>query len=554
MQFKQTVLSFFIFVLPVFVAAQSTLLPVNHKHQQFLERLEILAQQDSVFNFSATKPLNRKHFVLAAERLSAHGSLSKIDQYNLQNFLMNSPEWVSGTKTSFASKKKLLNTFYPTKANFVEVNEKDFFLAINPVLQQVQSAESGNNQRVFLNSKGIAFRGLIANKIGFNFYATDNQERTPLFVQSWEQKFTALPGAGFYKPFKTTAYDYFDARGSVHFNATKYINFQFGYDRNFIGNGYRSMFLSDFGNSYLFLKVNTRIWKINYQNLFMELAGRNKNNNTLLPKKYAAMHHLNLQATKWLNIGLFEGIVFGRQNKFDFTYLNPIILLRSAEQQNGSIDNAFLGFDAKANIAKTIQLYGQILFDEFLLKEIKAGNGWWGNKFALQGGIKYINAFKIKNLDLQAELNIVRPYTYAHFDSVSNYSHYNQPLAHPLGGNFSEFIGIIRYQATPKLYAQAKLIVFKQGLDTGTTNYGSNIFLLNQNRTGGDYGHTLASGVSGKGVNASLWLGYELWENFFIDGSFQYRKLNAAVNTLSQKTTLLSLGIRMHVNRREYDY
>ncbi|TAH04408.1 MAG: hypothetical protein EAZ16_05230 [Sphingobacteriales bacterium] len=554
MQFKQTVLSFFIFVLPVFVAAQSTLLPVNHKHQQFLERLEILAQQDSVFNFSATKPLNRKHVVLAAERLSAHGSLSKIDQYNLQNFLMNSPEWVSGTKTSFASKKKLLNTFYPTKANFVEVNEKDFFLAINPVLQQVQSAESGNNQRVFLNSKGIAFRGLIANKIGFNFYATDNQERTPLFVQSWEQKFTALPGAGFYKPFKTTAYDYFDARGSVHFNATKYINFQFGYDRNFIGNGYRSMFLSDFGNSYLFLKVNTRIWKINYQNLFMELAGRNKNNNTLLPKKYAAMHHLNLQATKWLNIGLFEGIVFGRQNKFDFTYLNPIILLRSAEQQNGSIDNAFLGFDAKANIAKTIQLYGQILFDEFLLKEIKAGNGWWGNKFALQGGIKYINAFKIKNLDLQAELNIVRPYTYAHFDSVSNYSHYNQPLAHPLGGNFSEFIGIIRYQATPKLYAQAKLIVFKQGLDTGTTNYGSNIFLLNQNRTGGDYGHTLASGVSGKGVNASLWLGYELWENFFIDGSFQYRKLNAAVNTLSQKTTLLSLGIRMHVNRREYDY
>jgi hypothetical protein len=554
MQFKQTVLSFFIFVLPVFVAAQSTLLPVNHKHQQFLERLEILAQQDSVFNFSATKPLNRKHVVLAAERLSAHGSLSKIDQYNLQNFLMNSPEWVSGTKTAFASKKKLLNTFYPTKANFVEVNEKDFFLAINPVLQQVQSAESGNNQRVFLNSKGIAFRGLIANKIGFNFYATDNQERTPLFVQSWEQKFTALPGAGFYKPFKTTAYDYFDARGSVHFNATKYINFQFGYDRNFIGNGYRSMFLSDFGNSYLFLKVNTRIWKINYQNLFMELAGRNKNNNTLLPKKYAAMHHLNLQATKWLNIGLFEGIVFGRQNKFDFTYLNPIILLRSAEQQNGSIDNAFLGFDAKANIAKTIQLYGQILFDEFLLKEIKAGNGWWGNKFALQGGIKYINAFKIKNLDLQAELNIVRPYTYAHFDSVSNYSHYNQPLAHPLGGNFSEFIGIIRYQATPKLYAQAKLIVFKQGLDTGTTNYGSNIFLLNQNRTGGDYGHTLASGVSGKGVNASLWLGYELWENFFIDGSFQYRKLNAAVNTLSQKTTLLSLGIRMHVNRREYDY
>ena len=52
----------------------------------------------------------------------------------------------------------------------------------------------------------------------------------------------------------------------------KYLDFQFGYDKNFIGNGYRSLFLSDFGNSYLFLKINTRIWKFNYLNLFMELT------------------------------------------------------------------------------------------------------------------------------------------------------------------------------------------------------------------------------------------------------------------------------------------
>ena len=53
--------------------------------------------------------------------------------------------------------------------------------------------------------------------------------------------------------------------------STKYIDVAFGYDKNFIGNGYRSLFLSDFGNNNLFLKLNTRIWKFNYQNLFMEL-------------------------------------------------------------------------------------------------------------------------------------------------------------------------------------------------------------------------------------------------------------------------------------------
>src|SRR5690606_25152298 len=81
----------------------------------------------------------------------------------------------------------------------------------------------------------------------------------------------AVPGYGFYKPFKTNGVDYFDARGYITFNVAKYIDVQFGYDKNFIGNGYRSLFLSDWGNSNLFLKLNTKIWKINYQNLFMEL-------------------------------------------------------------------------------------------------------------------------------------------------------------------------------------------------------------------------------------------------------------------------------------------
>ena len=71
-----------------------------------------------------------------------------------------------------------------------------------------------------------------------------------------------MPGVGFYKTFKQNGVDYFDARGYITFNAAKYIDFQFGYDKNFIGNGYRSMFLSDWGNSYLFLKINTRIWKL----------------------------------------------------------------------------------------------------------------------------------------------------------------------------------------------------------------------------------------------------------------------------------------------------
>ena len=102
-----------------------------------------------------------------------------------------------------------------------------------------------------------------------------------------------------------------------------------------------SLFLDDFGNNYLFLKLNTKIWKLNYQNLFMELMPqfRKDKGDVLLDRKYAAMHHLSMNVTKWLNVGLFEGIVFGRTNHFDFQYLNPIIFLRHIEGTVGSPDN-----------------------------------------------------------------------------------------------------------------------------------------------------------------------------------------------------------------------
>ena len=68
---------------------------------------------------------------------------------------------------------------------------------------------------------------------------------------------------------------------------------------------------------------------------------------------------LVINATKWLNIGLFEAVIFGRENHFDFLYLNPVIFLRTAEKQNNSPDNGFVGFDFKANIKQRAQFYGQ---------------------------------------------------------------------------------------------------------------------------------------------------------------------------------------------------
>src|SRR5262249_23588468 len=161
--------------------------------------------------------------------------------------------------------------------------------------------------------KGLTMRGMIAGKLGFSAYLTDNQERGPSWFQGRAVGSDAVPGAGYFKSFKTTAFDYFDNRASIYFNVWKYFDFQFGYDKNFIGNGYRSLFLSDYGAPYLFLKFNTRIWKLNYQNIFMELISQHLTGaDYQYPKKYAVVHHLNVNVTKWLNLGVYQNVVFSR--------------------------------------------------------------------------------------------------------------------------------------------------------------------------------------------------------------------------------------------------
>jgi hypothetical protein len=562
MQIIKTFVRLAIFISPVMAAAQTTYLPKDSKEEHFIERMEIKQRKNTNILFSTTRPFNRRAVVKEAEYLdSMHKwKMSKADEYNLQSLYMDNSEWVSGSKPYkpyFMSKKPVLNAFYKTKTNAIEVNNKDFFLAVNPMLNVQIGKESNNDQHLYLDTRGITVRGMIGHKVGFSSSISDNQERGPAYFNSNVNQYGAVPGVGFYKLFKINkGYDYFDGRGYFTFSAAKFIDFQFGYDKNFIGNGYRSLFLSDNGNSYLFLKINTKIWKLNYQNLFMELMPTGKypsiGGDTLMVRKYAAMHHLSINATKWLNVGLFESIIFGRVDHFDFQYLNPIIFLRHIEGTVGSPDKAFLGLDFKANAMNRFQFYGQFLLTEFHINELTKNNGYWANKYGLQLGAKYIDAFGVNNLDLQLELNRVRPYTYQHIDSLANYSHYNQPLAHPLGSNFSEVVAIAKYQPLPRVYLTGRIVYYNHGLDSAGVNFGGNVFESYLTRPR-DFGLKIGSGDKETVVNASLQGSYELRQNLFIEGSLMIRSDKVASIPANANSSTVILGIRWNMFKRDYD-
>ena len=555
------------FLLPGRAVAQSSFLPQGSKFDHFLERMEIKQQTDEDLNITTAKPISRRlavHIAHIADSLHKWypyddiDHLGPVDRANLSSLLANNIEWVTTNRDSFMSKHPWFNAFYKTKANFYEVEDKDFFLAIDPAIQETESHETGNKQQVFLNSKGVTMRGMIAGKFGFSAYLTDNQERGPTYFQQRANQFDAVPGAGYYKTFHTTGFDYFDNRASIYFNTWKYFDWQFGYDKNFIGDGYRSLILSDYSAPYLFLKFNTRIWKLNYQTIYMELISQHPiGMDYQYPKKYAVLHHLNINATPWLTLGLFQNVTFSRANHFDFSYLNPVIFLIAAQQENGSPDKSNVGLDWKVNIGHATQFYGQLLFDEFILHQIlHYGAGYWANKQGLQLGFKWIDMFEVKNLDLQLETNIVRPFTFQHDDTVTNYSHYNQPLAHPLGANFYELIGILRYQPVYRWNFEGKIIFYRQGLDSAGLNFGSNIF-ENYTTRPRDYGFQIGSGIPANCINVSGLASWQWKENLFLEVSAQYRNYSVhdPTNTYhSSSSTLFTAGVRINMFRRQYDY
>ena len=173
MQFKQTLARLIFILCPVFAISQSTYLPQGSKENILLERLEILGQKDSILNFSKTRPFNRFQVVRGAMGFKHNHpgvSLSKTDEYNLQRLYLNNIEYLPDSQRNAIKSKKPIGPFYKTPANLYEVHVKDFDLIINPIIQFQYMKESDNDEGLFLNSRGVAIRGRIANKIGFAFY------------------------------------------------------------------------------------------------------------------------------------------------------------------------------------------------------------------------------------------------------------------------------------------------------------------------------------------------------------------------------------------------
>jgi hypothetical protein len=538
--------------------AQSTYAPLNDDYYHWIDRYEIKAGKVVPGFFSSVKPYKRDAIIRYLGLLESDSVFtSASDRFNFNYLRNDSWEW-SRAETS-ESRKPFLKKLYLKKSDLAFVDSEDFDLHVSPVLYFSGGKDNRLDDAVTINTRGVEIRGMVDRKVGFYTFIGENQSVLPSYVKEMMKKNPVVPHEGFWKDFKTNGVDFFQARAYIDFNLSKHIYMQFGNDRTFIGNGYRSLIFSDYSPPYLFLRSNVRVWKINYLFQLNRMVADTKSaNKSRYPEKFMAFHHASINIGKKLNVGVFESIVFTpkdslNNNTFDLSYLNPVIFYRAIEQHFGSSDNALLGLDFKWNAIKGISVYGQAVLDEFVLDEILSGKGWWANKFALQGGVKYIDAGGISNLDLQLEVNAARPYTYAHSTQYGSYSNYRQSLAHPLGANFTEWIGIARYQPAPRLQLTAKAFYIKTGRDGAGENWGSDM-LKRTNTRQQEYNNTIGQGLGNTIAMVDVAASYMVKHNVFIDARQMLRQSRSDESFYNTKTTLTSIALRWNIPQRHYDF
>lgn len=423
------------------------------------------------------------------------------------------------------------------------------------------------------NTRGAIFQGGLGKN--FNFYTVvyESQGRFADYFNRYAESIApysggpaTIPGRGVAKEFMDDGYDYPVAEGYISYKPSEFFSIQFGQGDNFIGDGYRSLLMSDGASPYPYLKLNTSFWKLKYSNTWMALRDVREevSGEGSYRVKYMANHYLSLNLTKRLNIGLFESVIWQNDNGrgFDVAYLNPVIFYRSIEfstGQNGG--NAIIGLTGKYKFSNNINAYGQWVIDEFSTSEIFGGQQSWKNKLGYQLGIKYFDAFNVPNLYLQAEYNQVRPYTYSHNSIVLNYGHNNQSLAHQWGSNFREFIAIARYRKD-RIYGSAKVIIGKRGFDFNNTlepvAYGGDIYTSEKQRPY-EYGVKIGQGNTTISVYSELEGGYIInpVTNLKIFGSVIYRDFDPSQDTsttFNNNTVWLNFGVRTDIFNWYFDY
>tara|TARA_R110002049_G_scaffold37766_6_gene118255 strand:- start:790 stop:2379 length:1590 start_codon:yes stop_codon:yes gene_type:complete len=436
---------------------------------------------------------------------------------------------------------------------------------IQPYFEGLAFAGSGSLE--YTAATGIDISGTLHKKLAFGLIYYRQFENDLPFLQSAHMGGFS-PGLGTIQSVNNDVYQFNFLQAYLSYSPNNHFNFELGNGKQFIGEGYRSLLLSDNANNSPFLKLSVNFWNISYTSIWAYHYSIYSPNNVRLNLakadylgKYTASHYLDWNITKRFSIGLFETVVWQTDDSlyhrgFDVNYANPLLFYRPVEFSIGSPDNVMIGLNTKLRLFKHQYFYGQLLLDEFLLSEIRADvaeaispdtsrkSGWWANKFGVQLGWKGYWEVAGGDLRSRVEYNLIRPYTYGHSSATQSYTNYGQSLAHTNGSNLEELITQLTFTKN-RITLEGSFFYLRQGKSKDGLNYGDDLNVTNISHFQ-TYNNRLLQGERLDSKTISFDVAYRIKESSNLEVTLGYWGRSSS----TQSENLISFGVRTMLNRR----
>jgi len=339
-----------------------------------------------------------------------------------------------------------------------------------------------NSLNTRITSVGVQFGGSIGDK--FSYYASGYQSAAvvPNYLSTYITQVGIVPGQAYAKPQGPNEYDWSYVTAVASYTPNKFLNISAGRDKTFIGDGYRSLLLSDYSSPYLFFRLTGTLGNVRYMAMWTDMNDPATTSQFGYSRhKFGVFHYLDWNISNRISVGFFESIIGfftddnGQKRPFDLNYINPIIFMKPVNNSADDPDKSLLGFTGKFKISNGLTAYGQFALNEFHFVDFFSSNGAVDNKYGFQAGLRGTNLFAIKNLNFLIETNNVKPYVYSARSAIENYSNNSEPLAHPWGANFRELVGMLNY-SYKRFNFSSETDLGYYGLDVPGINYGKDIF------------------------------------------------------------------------------
>lgn len=459
--------------------------------------------------------------------------------------------------------RKLLNE------HLLQVEEKDYTFYADILIDNIfgkDFKDKSNTPAAFkpfgyglktplgINTRGFQVGGTIGKKFSFYTSAYENQAVFPNYYNKYVDSSGFVPGQAYDRSFGKAQKDYSYVTAMLSYTPSRYFNVALGQDKTFIGDGYRSLLLSDFSANYPLLRMTANIGPVQYMMMWTYLQdikapkfddfGSNR-------RKYALYHYLDWNATKSLSLGFFNAVITpeaddqDNRHGFDVNYINPLFF--TAGNNSATPNNVLFGFTGKYKVFDKNALYAQVILDnqKTAAGASKSSNGY---QIGLRGG----DVGGVKNLSYLVEFNTVKPYTYSDANMLASYTFYGDPLAHPLGANFREFVGLLNY-SIGRVDFQGQLNYAKYGLDGTNENNGKNI--------NAPYNVANPTAVVGQGISTSLYYA-EGTVSFLVNPKYNlrfelggiYRRTMRSIDPNDRKNAIITFGMRTTFRNLYHDF